>query len=140
MEYGKYLFNSLQIGWRGKYRDRPKFPDGEFTPELYNYIKEALDTEAFTHLYGYYDDDRMSIQVEYENGLSCIVITNDLTGISYTYINPRNKDDIEQVDIGGYTISKKYVCDDKIAILSIIATFLTTGQPCSQYEWLEKKE
>ena len=140
MEFGRSLFNSLRIGWRGKYRDRPKFPDGEFTPELYNYIKEALETEAFTHLYGYYDEDVMSVQVEYENGLSYIVIINDLAGSSYTYINPRYKDDASQVDIGGSTVSKKFVCNDKLVILDIITVFLTTGQPCSRYEWLERKE
>ena len=49
--------------------------------------------------------------MEYENGLSYIVIHNDLTGFSYTYTNSQNKEDETQVDIGGSTISKKYVCD-----------------------------
>ena len=140
MDFGRYLFNSLRIGVHGKYKDRPKFPDGEFTPELYNYIKNALYTEAFTHLYGYYNDDAISITVEYENGLSYIVIHNDLTGFSYTYTNSQNKEDETQVDIGGSTISKKYVCDNKTTILNIIVMFLTTGEPCNQYEWLELKE
>lgn len=140
VDFGKCLFNSLQIGVHGKYKDRPRFPDGEFTPELYNYIKNALDTETFTHLYGYYNDDAIGITVEYENGLSYIVIHNDLTGFSYTYINLNNKEDKTQVDIGGSTISKKYVCDNKTTILNIIVIFLTTGEPCSQYEWLELKE
>ena len=82
----------------------------------------------------------MSIQVEYENGLSYIVIINDLAGSSYTYINPRYKDDASQVEIGGSTVSKKFACDDKLVILDIITVFLTTGQPCSRYEWLERKE
>ena len=54
IDFGKFLFNSLQIGVHGKYKDRPRFPDGELTPELYNYIKNALDTETFTHLIVHY--------------------------------------------------------------------------------------
>ncbi len=138
MEFGTYLFNSLRIGVKKQYRNRPVFSDGKLTPELYNYIKDSLYSDQFTHLYGCYNEDVMSIQVECENGLFYIVICNEMEGTSYTYLNYKNREDASLIDVGGSSISKKYICEDKETIMKIIITFLTTGKPYDKCEWFKQ--
>lgn len=135
MEFGKYPFINLRIGLKKKVIQSPPLDDHEFTPELHEFICEAVNTENMKYLYAHFGDDDSFIQVECEGNRSYILISDETNGISYNYLNPEFKDDDRLIEIAGTEVPTNNICNKKDVLLEIIITYLKSGKPCSSYTW-----
>lgn len=139
MEFGKYPFVDLIIGLEEKVIQSPPLDDHEFTPELYEYICEAINTENMKYLYAHFGDDDSFIQVECEGNRSYIFICDETKGISYNYLNPEFNDDDSLTEIAGTEVPKNNICNKKDVLLDIIVTYLKLGKASATYTWLKTK-
>jgi len=141
MENKKYKFEYLRIS----FNDKPKpyqidQADEVSFNEVCKVIEEAVLGERLEYLRSFYDDEDYSIDIWAEGFRSCILIHDELHGMSYNYINEKYVNEEKWVEIAGYYAPQKCICEDTNILLDIILTFLETGKPCERYKWFETKE
>lgn len=141
MKNKKYKFEQLGVFFSDKSKPYriDEAGDEAFT-EVCKVIEETVLEERLGHLQSFYDDENYSIDIRAEGNRSCILIHDELHGISYNYINEKYTNAEEWVEIAGYYAPQKGICEDTNVLLEIIITFLETGKPCEKYKWFETKE
>lgn len=138
MEYGN--FSRLTIGVEaGKCYVIENVEDHSI-PDLYEFLKETIQTGNLKYLNAFYDDENYYIDARAEGTRSYVLIHDDINGISYNYCNPKYADDFDMVEVSGYEAPHICICEEPNTLLEIIVSFLQTGKPCEKYEWLENEE
>lgn len=70
-------------------------------------------------------------------GIAGVMIYDELAQHHWLYQNPRYQGDDSDVEAGGGWIPKWGVCDDPALLVTIVETFLTTGEAYEGCVWTE---
>jgi len=101
MKNKKYQFQQLEIGIKDK--SKPYLVDAAEDVsfhEVRRVIEEVVLEEKLEYLQSFYDEENYSIDISAEGSCSCILIHDELHGVSYDYLNEKYADRDELVALG----------------------------------------
>lgn len=141
MKNKKYKYEQLAIC----FNDRPKpycvdEADDKPFDEVHKVIEETVLGENLVQFQSFYNEEDYSIDIGAEGFRSYILIQDWIQEISYNYINEQHENEEEWVELAGFYVPQKCVCEDTNILLDIIITFLETGKPCERYKWAKTQE